>query len=214
MQLSKTAKFSILTIFLILLCDQTLKLFIKSHFELGHDIQIFGWFHIYFIENNGMAFGMELIGKLFLSLFRIGAGIFLIYYLRKIIQRQLPTGYIISISLILAGAIGNLLDCMFYGLMFSDSMGQVAQFMPESGGYASLFYGRVVDMLYFPLIEGNFPNWFPIWGGQDFIFFRPVFNIADSAVSVGVVLILLFYRRYLSDNEVKKPVENQPETQA
>jgi signal peptidase II len=214
MQLSKTAKFSILTIFLILLCDQTLKLFIKSHYELGHDIQIFGWFHIYFIENNGMAFGMELIGKLFLSLFRIGAGIFLIYYLRKIIQRQLPTGYIISISLILAGAIGNLFDCMFYGLLFSDSMGHVAQFMPESGGYASLFYGRVVDMLYFPLIEGNFPDWFPIWGGQDFIFFRPVFNIADSAVSVGVVLILLFYRRYLSDNEVKKPVETQPDTQA
>jgi signal peptidase II len=214
MQLSKTAKISILTIFLILLCDQTLKLFIKSHYELGHDIQIFSWFHIYFIENNGMAFGMELIGKLFLSLFRIGAGIFLIYYLRKIIQRQLPTGYIISISLILAGAIGNLFDCMFYGLLFSDSMGHVAQFMPESGGYASLFYGRVVDMLYFPLIEGNFPDWFPIWGGQDFIFFRPVFNIADSAVSVGVVLILLFYRRYLSDNEVKKPVETQPDTQA
>jgi Lipoprotein signal peptidase len=214
MQLSKTAKISILTVLLILLCDQTLKLFIKSHFELGHDIQIFSWFHIYFIENNGMAFGMELIGKLFLSLFRIGAGIFLIYYLRKIIQRQLPTGYIISISLILAGAIGNLFDCMFYGLLFSDSMGHVAQFMPESGGYAPLFYGRVVDMLYFPLIEGNFPDWFPIWGGQDFIFFRPVFNIADSAVSVGVVLILLFYRRYLSDNEVKKQVETQPDSQA
>ncbi len=202
MRLSKTTTISILTIFLILLCDQTLKLFIKAHFELGHDVQIFSWFHIYFIENNGMAFGMELFGKLFLSLFRIGAGIFLVYYLRKIIKRQLPTGYIISISLIFAGAVGNLLDSMFYGLLFSDSMGQVAQFMPESGGYASLFYGRVVDMLYFPLIEGHFPDWLPVWGGEDFIFFRPVFNIADSAVSVGVVLILLFYRRYLSDNEV------------
>ena len=214
MQLSRTTKISILTVFVILLCDQTLKLFIKSHFELGHDIQIFSWFHIYFIENNGMAFGMELIGKLFLSLFRIGAGIFLIYYLHKIIQRQLPTGYIISISLILAGAIGNLLDCMFYGLMFSDSLGHVAQFMPESGGYAPLFYGRVVDMLYFPLIEGHFPDWFPLWGGEDFIFFRPVFNIADSSVSVGVVLILLFYRQYLSDNEGKKQTELQPEEKA
>jgi signal peptidase II len=161
-----------------------------------------------------MAFGMELIGKLFLSLFRIGAGIFLVYYLRKIIKRQLPTGYIVSISLIFAGAVGNLLDSMFYGLLFSDSMGQVAQFMPESGGYASLFYGKVVDMLYFPLIEGNFPDWFPVWGGEEFIFFRPVFNIADSAVSVGVVLILLFYRRYLSDNEIKSPVEQKPEVNA
>jgi signal peptidase II len=214
MQLSKTAKISVLTVSLILLCDQTLKLFIKSHYPLGYDYQIFGWFHIYFIENNGMAFGMELIGKLFLSLFRIGAGIFLVYYLRKIIKRQLPTGYIVSISLIFAGAVGNLLDSMFYGLLFSDSMGQVAQFMPESGGYASLFYGKVVDMLYFPLIEGNFPDWFPVWGGEEFIFFRPVFNIADSAVSVGVVLILLFYRRYLSDNEIKSPVEQKPEVNA
>jgi len=214
MRLSKTTTISILTIFLILVCDQTLKLFIKSHFELGHDVQIFGWFHIYFIENNGMAFGMELFGKLFLSLFRIGAGIFLVYYLRKIIKRQLPTGYIVSISLIFAGAVGNLLDSMFYGLLFSDSMGQVAQFMPESGGYASLFYGKVVDMLYFPLIEGNFPDWFPVWGGEDFIFFRPVFNIADSAVSVGVVLILLFYRRYLSDNELENQTDLKPEEKA
>jgi signal peptidase II len=200
-QLSKTAKLSILTIALVLIADQTLKLFIKSHFELGHDIRIFGWFHIYFIENNGMAFGMELIGKLFLSLFRIGAGIFLVYYLNKIIKKQLPTGYIICISLIFAGAIGNLMDSMFYGLLFSDSMGQVAQFLPENGGYASLFYGKVVDMLYFPLIEGHFPDWFPIWGGESFIFFRPIFNIADSAVSVGVVLILLFYRQYLSSDK-------------
>jgi signal peptidase II len=214
MQLSKTAKISILTVLLILLCDQTLKLFIKSHYPIGHDYAIFSWFHIYFIENNGMAFGMELFGKLFLSLFRIAAGIFLVYYLRKIIQRQLPTGYIISISLILAGAIGNLLDSMFYGLLFSDSMGQVAQFMPEGGGYASLFYGKVVDMLYFPLIEGHFPDWLPVWGGEDFIFFRPIFNIADSAVSVGVVLILLFYRHYLSDNENKKDTVPQSENKA
>jgi signal peptidase II len=207
--MSSLAKKSILTVLLVLFCDQTVKLFIKSHYALGYDYPVFSWFHIYFIENNGMAFGMELFGKLFLSLFRIGAGIFLIYYLSKIIKRNLPTGYVISISLILAGAIGNLLDSMFYGLLFSDSMGQVAQFLPDSGGYASLFYGRVVDMLYFPLIQGHFPSWLPIWGGEDFIFFRPIFNIADSAVSVGVALILLFYRNQLSDNSPKEIVANK-----
>lgn len=207
--MSSLAKKSILTVLLVLICDQTVKLFIKSHYAIGYDYPVFSWFHIYFIENNGMAFGMELFGKLFLSLFRIGAGIFLVYYLRKIIQRNLPTGYIVSISLILAGAIGNLLDSMFYGLLFSDSMGQVAQFLPDSGGYAGLFYGRVVDMLYFPLIQGHFPVWMPIWGGEDFIFFRPIFNIADSAVSVGVALILLFYRNQLSDQSKQKTEDKQ-----
>jgi len=207
--MSSLAKKSILTVLLVLICDQTVKLFIKSHYALGYDYPVFSWFHIYFIENNGMAFGMELFGKLFLSLFRIGAGIFLVYYLSKIIKRKLPTGYIISISLILAGAIGNLLDSMFYGVFFSDSTGHVAQFMPESGGYASLFYGQVVDMLYFPLIHGHFPSWIPVWGGEEFIFFRPVFNIADSAVSVGVALILLFYRNQLSDHPTKEIAGNQ-----
>lgn len=214
MQLSKTAKLSLLVIGIVLLADQTLKLYIKSHFPIGYDYEIFSWFHIYFIENNGMAFGMELIGKLFLSLFRIGAAIFLIYYLRKIIKRQLPAGYILSISLIFAGAVGNLLDSMFYGIFFSDSMGQVAEFLPATGGYASLFYGKVVDMFYFPLIEGHFPSWVPVWGGEDFIFFRPVFNVADSAVSVGVVLILLFYREYLSEHKPDASESTQTENKA
>jgi len=200
---NKLAKISVLTVLLILIFDQTLKIFIKMHYPIGYDYTIFSWFHIYFIENPGMAFGMELIGKLFLSLFRIAAGVFLIYYLCKIIKRKLPAGYVISISLILAGAIGNLLDSVFYGLLFSDSMGQVASFLPAGGGYAPVFYGKVVDMLYFPLIQGHFPSWFPVWGGEDFIFFRPIFNIADSAVTVGVVLILLFYRRFLSEKSTK-----------
>ncbi|MBB3186732.1 lipoprotein signal peptidase [Microbacter margulisiae] len=197
--MSSLAKKSILTVFFVLVADQSLKFFIKLHYPLGYDHPIFSWFHIYFIENNGMAFGMELFGKLFLSLFRIAASVFLIYYIVKIIKRNYPAGYVIAISLILAGAIGNLLDSMFYGVLFSDSAAGIAQLLPIGGGYAPLFYGRVVDMLYFPLIHGQLPSWVPFWGGEDFIFFRPIFNLADSAVTVGVFIILLFYRRYLSD---------------
>jgi len=199
--MSSLAKKSIITVFLVLVADQSLKFFVKLHFPLGYDHPIFPWFHIYFIENNGMAFGMELFGKLFLSLFRIAAAAFLIYYLNKIIKRHDPVGYVVAISLILAGAIGNLLDSAFYGLIFSDSASGIAQLFPVGGGYASLFYGKVVDMLYFPLIQGHFPSWIPFWGGEDFIFFRPIFNIADSAVTVGVLIILIFYRRFLSDNK-------------
>ena len=212
MNFPKAAKISVLVIGLVLIADQALKLYIKSHFPLGYDYQIFPWFHINFIENNGMAFGMELFGKLFLSLFRIGAGIFLIHYLRKIIKRQLPIGYIVSISLIFAGAVGNLLDSMFYGLLFSDSMGQVASFLPVGGGYAPIFYGKVVDMLYFPLFQGHYPDWIPFIGGNEFFFFHYIFNIADSAVTVGVLLILFFYRQYLSDHEADKQVRPEPET--
>lgn len=197
--MSSLAKKSILTVFFVLVADQSLKFFIKLHYPLGYDHPIFSWFHLYFIENNGMAFGMELFGKLFLSLFRIAASVFLIYYIVKIIKRNYPAGYVIAISLILAGAIGNLLDSMFYGVLFSDSAAGIAQLLPIGGGYAPLFYGRVVDMLYFPLIHGQLPSWIPFWGGEDFIFFRPIFNLADSAVTVGVFIILLFYRRYLSD---------------
>jgi len=205
--MSSLSKKSILTVFLVLIADQFLKFYIKLHYPLGYDHPIFSWFHLYFIENNGMAFGMELFGKLFLSLFRIAASVFLIYYITKIIKRNYPTGYVVAISLILAGAIGNLLDSMFYGLLFSDSTISIAQWLPAGGGYASLFYGRVVDMLYFPLIQGHFPSWIPIWGGQDFIFFRPIFNLADSSVSVGVFIILLFYRRYLSDTNEQKEIQ-------
>jgi signal peptidase II len=205
--MSKLAKVSVLTVLLVLIADQTIKIFIKTHYPIGYDYPVLSWFHISFIENNGMAFGMELFGKLFLSLFRIGAGIFLIYYLGKIIKRGMPAGYIVSISLILAGAIGNLIDSVFYGILFSDSMGQVAQFLPEGGGYSSLFFGKVVDMLYFPLFQGHYPSWMPFLGGKEFFFFHYIFNIADSAVTVGVGLILIFYRSCLSES--REPVSGE-----
>ena len=150
-----TAKKSILIVLLILLIDQAVKIYIKLHFSLGESVDVLGWFKIYFIENNGMAFGMELIGKLFLTLFRIVAVGALVYYIRLLIKKQVRTGYILTVSLVLAGAAGNILDSLFYGLIFSAShyMGPVATLFPQGGGYAGLFYGKVVDMLYFPIIK-------------------------------------------------------------
>ena len=161
---------------------------------LGH------WFYIHFIENPGMAFGLEFggeIGKLALSLFRIVAVVLIAIYLYKLIQKKVSNGLIISISLILAGAIGNIIDSSFYGLLFSESSYFTpAQFLPEGGGYAGFLHGNVVDMLYFPLFEGSFPSWLPFWGGDHFLFFRPIFNIADSAITIGVFLILLNQKRF------------------
>ncbi|MCT4636066.1 MAG: lipoprotein signal peptidase [Bacteroidales bacterium] len=195
---------SALLVFLVLLVDQTVKIWIKTHMTLGEEVHVFGdWFRINFVENNGMAFGMEFwgdYGKLFLSLFRIVAVIGIGYYIYRLIKSKAHTGYILSISLIFAGAIGNIIDSAFYGLIFNESTPfQVASFMPEDGGYAGLLHGKVVDMLYFPLFSGTYPEWFPINPGGDFTFFRPVFNIADSAISVGVFIILLFQRRHLKD---------------
>jgi len=196
-------KKSILLIFLILFIDQAVKIYIKLHFALGEQVDVFGWFKIYFIENNGMAFGMEIIGKLFLTLFRIVAVGALAYYIHILIKRQVKTGYILTISLVLAGAAGNILDSVFYGVIFSASeyLGPVATLFPDGGGYASLFYGKVVDMLYFPLIKN---------GAGETIFFSPIFNIADSAISVAVGIILLFYRKELNDSlETKKNHESE-----
>jgi len=196
-------KKSILLIFLILFIDQAVKIYIKLHFALGEQVDVFGWFKIYFIENNGMAFGMEIIGKLFLTLFRIVAVGALAYYIHILIKRQVKTGYILTISLVLAGAAGNILDSVFYGVIFSASeyMGPIATLFPDGGGYASLFYGKVVDMLYFPLIKN---------GAGETIFFSPIFNIADSAISVAVGIILLFYRKELNDSlETKKNHESE-----
>lgn len=189
-------KKSILLILLVLFVDQALKIYIKLHFTLGEHVNVLSWFQIYFIENNGMAFGMELIGKLFLTIFRIIAVGALAYYIHTLIKNQARTGYILTISLVLAGAAGNILDSVFYGLLFNDSYGHIASFLPNGGGYASLLYGKVVDMLYFPIIRNS---------AGETIFFSPIFNIADSAISVAVGIILIFYRKDLNESlETKK----------
>lgn len=189
---------AVLIVILLLLLDQVLKIWIKTHFQLHESIEITPWFYLYFTENPGMAFGIEVIGKLFLTLFRIVAVGFIGYYLYKLVKANYKFGFIACVSMVLAGAIGNIIDSIFYGVIFNHSYGQVATFMPAEGGYASWLHGKVVDMFYFPLIETTFPDWLPIWGGQEFIFFRPIFNLADSAICVGVFSLLLFYRHTLS----------------
>ncbi len=204
---------SIFIIFLVLAIDQVFKIWVKTHMYIGQEFPVLGnWFCIHFVENNGMAFGFEFAGKygkIVLSLFRIVAVAGIGWVLLKLVRKDVKTGYIISISLIFTGAAGNIIDSTFYGLLFNDSYRQVAEFFPEGGGYASLFHGRVVDMLYFPLIEGHYPSWFPFVGGNHFAFFRPVFNIADSAITFGIFLILLFYRDIFSKLETKKDKEGK-----
>src|SRR5690554_480346 len=190
---------AILVVFLVLLTDQLSKIWIKTNMELYETIHITDWFKIYFVENNGMAFGIEAGGKLFLSLFRIIAVTFIVIYLNKLIKQGFKKGFIACVALILAGAAGNIVDSIFYGVIFEASYpGHVASFVPWGEGYSSLLHGKVVDMLYFPLIKGNYPDWFPFVGGEEFLFFRFIFNLADSAITVGVILILLFYRKTLS----------------
>ncbi|MBD5307828.1 MAG: lipoprotein signal peptidase [Bacteroides sp.] len=191
-------------ILIVLLLDQALKIWIKTHFYLGEEYRILPWFRLLFIENNGMAFGMEMGSKLFLTIFRIFAVIALIWGLTVLCRRRNPvrTGFLVCIALITAGATGNIIDCVFYGRIFNNPMPpEVAQLFPESGGYAPLFFGRVVDMLYFPLFSFNWPEWMPFVGGQEFLFFQPVFNLADAAISVGVIVMILFYSKYLSRSE-------------
>jgi signal peptidase II len=202
---------SLLVIILILVADQILKIWIKTSMSLGDEIVVFkDWFILHFVENNGMAFGFEFAGeygKIFLSVFRIIAVIAIGWYLFKLAkQKDIPFGFVMCIALIFAGAIGNILDSLFYGIVFEHSMGQVSGIFPEGGGYAGFLHGKVVDMFYFPLIEGRYPEWVPKIGGNPFIFFRPVFNIADSAISVGIFSILVFYRRYFN-----KPSEETKE---
>lgn len=193
-------RIALLVIFSVLIIDQVIKVYIKTHMYWHESIRVTDWFYIYFTENNGMAFGMEIFGKLFLSLFRIVAVTAIGWYLARIIKQGLKTGFIVCISLILTGALGNIIDSMFYGVLFSESThSQIASFMPEGGGYASFFYGKVVDMFYFPIIETNWPQWMPFVGGEHFIFFSPIFNFADAAISCGIIALLLFYSKYLND---------------
>lgn len=206
-------KIAVFIITAILLIDQTVKVWVKTHMFRGESIKIADWFYIYFTENNGMAFGMEIFSKMFLTSFRIVAVGFIVWFLYKAIRKALPTGFIICMSLILSGALGNIIDSVFYGLIFSESnvYGDVATFVPFGEGYATWFHGKVVDMLYFPLIETNWPTWVPFVGGEHFIFFSPIFNIADAAISCGIVAIVLFYGKYLSREEsgLQKTIEKE-----
>lgn len=206
-------KKSILVILVILTLDQLSKILIKTNMSIGQEIHVFGnWFILHFTENNGMAFGMDLPGengKIFLSLFRILAVTGIGFYLHYLIKQKAHNGLILSVALILAGAAGNIFDSLFYGMIFEDSWGKVATLFPEGGGYSSFLHGRVVDMLYFPVIRGYWPEWFPFWGGQSLVFFRPVFNLADSSITIGVFIILFFQRRFFSEQQKKegnKPV--------
>ena len=198
-------KKSILLIILILLIDQVSKIYVKTHFQLQENIEVFKWFKIYFIENDGMAWGTKIsdfmsfisdrTAKVALTLFRVFAIFGIGYWLVTAIQKKSPNVLVLAIALIFAGALGNIIDSVFYGVLFNDSYGQVASFLPETGGYDGLLHGKVVDMLYFPLWKGFLPEWLPVYGGEHFIFFNPVFNVADMAISTGFIMLIVFNKK-------------------
>ena len=189
----------------ILLIDQLIKIWVKTSMQLHESIHVFDWFFLTFIENNGMAYGMQLGSKLLLSLFRVVAISLLGYFLWLQVRKKARTGYIVCLSMIMAGAVGNLIDCMFYGLCFEASTPySVASMVSVGEGYAPFLMGKVVDMFYFPLIVTTYPDWFPFWGGEEFIFFSPVFNFADASISVGVAALLLFFRTEISEITLKR----------
>lgn len=183
----------------VLVVDQVIKIAVKTTMYLHEHIHITDWFYIYFTENNGMAFGWQFFDKIFLTLFRLIAVVIISVFLARSVKRGANTGFIACLAMIIAGAAGNIIDCVFYGQVFSESTpAEIAQFVPFGEGYQSLFYGRVVDMFYFPLFEFDLPSWMPFVANQHFIFFSPIFNFADASISVGVILLLLFYRDSLN----------------
>lgn len=199
-------KKSILLIVLILVIDQISKIYIKTNFVLGESVEVFSWFKILFIENEGAAWGAKLsdilpisesLGKLFLTIFRLFAILGIGYWLYDIIKKSSPKVLVIAVSLIFAGALGNIIDSVFYGLLFNDSTNQVAELF-SNDPYGNLFYGKVVDMLYFPLIDTTWPEWVPSFGGKSFRFFEPIFNIADTAISTGVGILIFFNKKAFS----------------
>lgn len=196
----------------VLLIDQIIKIWVKTNMTLHEQIEVFSWFKIVFIENNGMAYGMEIGSKLVLSLFRVVAIGVLGYYISRQVKAKARWGYVFCLSMIMAGAIGNIIDSMFYGLIFNASSEfYVSYFVPFGTGYAPFLMGKVVDMFYFPLIVTTWPDWVPMIGGDSFVFFSPIFNFADSAISVGVVLLLLFFRKEISEISFKKETKTDEE---
>ena len=196
---------AVILVIAILVIDQLIKIWVKTNMTLHESIHITDWFFISFIENNGMAYGMQIGSKLVLSLFRVAAISLLGYFIWLQVRKKTPTGYIVCLVMVLAGAIGNLIDCMFYGLLFNASSPYyTSYFVPFGTGYAPFLMGKVVDMFYFPLIVTTWPQWMPMVGGDEFVFFSPVFNFADANISVGVVLLLLFYRKQISQMTLKR----------
>ena len=207
-QITKRGALAALIVVGVLLVDQLIKIWVKTNMTLHEQIEILSWFKIVFIENNGMAYGMEIGSKLVLSLFRVVAISVLGYYIIGQVKRQARWGYLVCLSMIFAGAVGNLIDSMFYGLVFNASSEfYTSYFVPFGTGYASFLMGKVVDMFYFPLIVTTWPDWVPFVGGNPYVFFSPVFNFADASISVGVVLLLLFYRKEISEISFKKKVK-------
>ena len=203
--IAKRGWLAALIVVAILVIDQVIKIWVKTHMTLHEQIEIFSWFKIVFIENNGMAYGMEIGSKLVLSLFRVVAVSVLGYYIAQQVRKQARYGYLICLSMVMAGAAGNIFDSMFYGLIFNASSEfYTSYFVPFGTGYAPFLMGKVVDMFYFPLIVTTWPDWVPMFGGQPYVFFSPVFNFADASISVSVVLVLLFYRKEISEITLKK----------